>query len=159
MEAEVRIATAPDRVFRAPVDRISPVVDPMSRTAALRMMIDNADHLLRPGSLADVRIEVDRRDNAIMVPQYSLVLTDQEGENGEARYAMYVVEGEVARQRLVTLGFYDHNEVEVREGLADGDRYVVQGQHLLRDGSRVRIETRRNGGPARAAVRRQQGGE
>lgn len=143
MEAEVRIASVPERVFRAPVSRISPVVDRMSRTATLRIMLDNPDHVIRPGSLADVSIEVERHDNAVVVNQYSLVLDERAGDDGRAHFRAYVLssEGESVEERRVETGIFAGDRVEVTEGLDDGERLVVQGQHLLRADSRVRVAT------------------
>jgi RND family efflux transporter MFP subunit len=151
LEAEVRVATLPGRVFRAPISRISPVVDRLSRTAAVRVMLDNPDHLLMPGSLAEVRVVVDRHEDAVVVPQYALVLDDESGPGGAAQFSVYVLEGERARERRVQVGFYERDEVEVVEGLEAGERLVVQGQHLLRDGSRVTVagDGERQGGESR----------
>lgn len=141
MVAEVRIASVPDRVFRAPVSQISPVVDRTSRTATLRIMLDNPDHVIRPGSLAEVQIEVERHDNAVVVDQYALVLDDRHGDEGHAQYRAYVMrpDGETVEERRVETGIFQGDRVEVTEGLAQGERLIVQGQHLLRDESRVRL--------------------
>lgn len=144
LEGEIRVDTVPDRVFRAPISRISPVVDRLSRTATVRMMVDNPDHLLRPGSLAEVRLVVDRHDAAIVVPLYALVLADETTESGDALFDAYVEDHGVARARRVTVGIYDGNDVEIADGLREGESLIVQGQHLLREGSRVTI-ARRNG--------------
>lgn len=141
MEAEIRIASLPEKAFRAPVSRISPVVDRLSRSATLRMMLDNPDRIIRPGSLADVRLEVERHDGAIVVPQYSLVLDEQQGADGEALFRAYVLNenGNTVSERRVRVGIYEGDNVEVLEGLNEEDRLVVQGQHLLREGSQVTI--------------------
>lgn len=148
MEAQIRVASAPDEIFRAPVSRVSPVVDRLSRTATLRIMLDNPGHRLRPGALADVSIEVERHDEAVVVPQYALVLDDRSGNGGSASYRAYVLnaDGRTVAERRVVVDIYDGDEVEVTEGLAAGERLVVQGQHLLREGSRVELPQR--SGPA-----------
>lgn len=141
MDAEVRIASIPEKVFRAPVSQISPVVDRMSRTATLRIMLDNPGHIIRPGSLADVRLEVERHENSIVVPQYSLVLDERRGADDEAIFRAYVLnnDGNTVSERRVRVGIYQGNDVEVIEGLDEGERLVVQGQHLLREGSSVTV--------------------
>jgi RND family efflux transporter MFP subunit len=141
MEAQIQVASVSDRTFRAPVSRISPVVDRLSRTATLRIMLDNPDHVVRPGSLADVRLAVERHENAVVVPQYALVLDERAGENGGATYRAYVIrsDGNTVAERRVHVGIFDGDDVEVLDGLNTGDRLVVQGQHLLRDRGRVRL--------------------
>lgn len=142
MEAEIQIATLPEKTFRAPVSRISPVVDRLSRTATLRIMLDNLDHAIRPGSLADVRLEVERHEGAIVVPQYALVLDEHRGDGGEALFRGYALrdDGRHVSERRIRVGIYDGDNVEVVDGLREGDQLVVQGQHMLRDGSEVTVE-------------------
>ncbi len=142
MEAEIRVASLPGKSFRASVSQISPVVDRMSRTATLRIMLDNPEHLLRPGSLADVTLEVERHENAVVVPQYALVLNNRSTDDGLASYRAYVVVGTKARERQVKIGFFDGNEVEVLDGLDLGEKLVVHGQHLLRDNHAVDVVRR-----------------
>ncbi len=144
MEAEIRVASVPDQVFRAPVSRISPVVDRLSRTATLRIMVDNPDHRLRPGALAEVWLEVERHDDTVVVPRYALVLDQRSGDEGRPTYRAYVLsgDGETVEERQVQTGINRGDEVEVASGLSPGDRLVIQGQHLLRDESKVRIERR-----------------
>ncbi len=159
--ADIRVATVPDRVFRAPVSRVSPVVDRLSRTATLRIMLENPDHIIRPGSLADVRLEVERHDGAIVVPQFALVLDERGTEDGAASYRAYVLEadGRTVDERRVTVGIYDGDLVEVTEGLREGERLIVQGQHLLRDESRVTVrQTGGGGGDGDAGAEEEDGG-
>jgi len=147
MEAQVRIASVPGEVFRAPVSRISPVVDRLSRTATLRIVLDNPDHRMMPGALADVSLEVERHDDAVVVPQYALVLNDRTDD--ETTYRAYVLNADdrTVDERQVRVGIFEGDHVEVVSGLAAGERLVVEGQHLLRRESVVRV-----GGGAAAAT-------
>jgi RND family efflux transporter MFP subunit len=140
MEAEIRVASASGEVFRAPVSRVSPVVDRASRTATLRIMLDNPSHRLLPGALADVRIEVERIEAAVVVPQYALVLNERTEQ--EMNYRAYVLraDGQTVEERIVRVGIYDGDDVQVVSGLSAGDRLVVEGQHMLRNESHVQVE-------------------
>ncbi len=141
MIANVEVASVPGEVFHAPVSRISPVVDRLSRTATLRIILDNPDHRLLPGALAEVSLEVERHEDAVVVPQYSLVLEDHSEDDDMSIYRAYVLktDGQTVEERRVKVGIYQGSDVEVTEGLAVGERLVIQGQHLLRDGGRVRV--------------------
>jgi RND family efflux transporter MFP subunit len=150
LEAIVSVASLDRREFSAPVSEISPVVDRLSRTARLKIMLDNPDHAIRPGSLAEVRLEVERHDDAIVVPQYALVLDERQDETSQYRAYVLRADGRTVEERRVRVGFYDGNDVEVLEGLRAGERLVVNGQHLLRDGTSV--EVRAAPGEARDAA-------
>ena len=54
---------------------------------------------------------------------------------------VYVVEGEVARQRNIKTGIHYGQEYEITEGLKEGEMVVIMGQQRLYDGTSVIIET------------------
>ena len=123
------------------IGRISPVIDRVSRTGTVEVRVDNPDHLLRPGMMAEVRVELERRSDVLMVPARSVLMTTETDTRRVAN--VYVREGDRARRVEVELGqrFRDRLEiVTVRSGsLEAGDDVIVAGQHLLRDGSPVRV--------------------
>ncbi len=69
----------------------------------------------------------------LLVPQSAVL------DRGQIR-SVYVVEGDTARLRLVTLGEGRDNQREVLSGLTAGERIVVTPSPLLADGSRVAIQ-------------------
>jgi RND family efflux transporter MFP subunit len=105
---------------------IGGVVDPDSRTVAVRYEVDNEENLLRVGMFADVMIETDRRENAFVVAEEAVV--DDSGET-----IVYVqTGGESFERRPVQLGIRDGNDVEIRRGLAGGERVVIEGAYAIR---------------------------
>jgi multidrug efflux pump subunit AcrA (membrane-fusion protein) len=60
-------------------------------------------------------------------------------EGGEIRSQVFVVAGDKAEARQVTLGLANPIHFEVIDGLNPGDRVVVVGQNLLRDGVKVSV--------------------
>jgi membrane fusion protein (multidrug efflux system)/multidrug efflux system membrane fusion protein len=66
----------------------------------------------------------------------------------EKGFLAYVVDGEVARERILTLGQRTPDgAVEVKSGLTLGERLVVRGAEALREGASVRVvEARAPGG-------------
>ena len=140
MVATVRVARYPKQVFRGKVTRISPTIDLQTRTARVKAVLQNKDHRLMPGMLARVELEVERKDQVVVVPYKSLIT--ELGPSGDAVYRVYVLQGTTARSRELTLGIVSGDRVEVREGLAAGDELVSRGQHLLREGRQVRVVER-----------------
>lgn len=115
------------------IERISPVVDPASGTVKVTVAIDPGQAVMRPGMFVAVEIVVDNHADAMLVPKRSVVY-----EEGEPFAFVVTTEGTVARKPL-RLGFTDRDRVEILEGVAPGDRVVVVGQGLLRDGSDVKV--------------------
>ena len=60
------------------IERISPVVDPVSGTVRVVVAVDPTQQSLRPGQFVKVRIEVDRHDEVLTIPQRALTYVDGE---------------------------------------------------------------------------------
>ena len=141
MAAVVRVARYPGEAFRGPVTRISPTIDLQTRTARVKVVLDNKDHRLMPGMLARVNLEVERRDQVVVVPYNSLII--EMGQGGKAVHRIYVQDpGGKAIGRKVELGIVDAHRVQVVKGLAPGDTLVTRGQHMLRDGRELEVVER-----------------
>jgi hypothetical protein len=97
--------------------------------------LNEQDHKywLRPGSFCDVSITVNGKDRTSpVIPRLAARATDH-------GYVSYVVQGDVAHERVLTLGMTTKDGwVEVRSGLAAGDLLVVHGAEALSEGAKVR---------------------
>lgn len=140
MAAEVRPPALPDVLRHGTVARVSPVIDPLTRTARVTVAVENQDGLLRPGMVAQTAIELSRRTGTVLAPARALVLSTRTDTEREATVFVLERDGGVAtaRRREVRLGRRYERTVEIVEGLSGGEEVVVQGQHLLRDGAPVR---------------------
>jgi multidrug efflux system membrane fusion protein len=88
---------------------------------------------LRPGAFAEVAVPVGARADAVVIPQQAV-------RPSEKGLLAFVVDGDVARERIVKLGMRTADgKVEVVDGLKPGDRLVVRGGEALRDGSAVAV--------------------
>ena len=106
--------------------------------------VDNPDLALRPGVMGRATILKQTHSNALVVPRDAVL----EGVQG---YMVYVVEGDRARQRVVSLGADQGMLVIADAGLAAGDRVVVRGHRDLVEGALVQVTetaTGRDGGLA-----------
>jgi len=145
MVARVAVARFPKQPFEGQVVRILPTIDRRTRTAQVKVQLDNKGHKLMPGMLARVSLEVERHDRVVVVPYSSLII--EMGARGEVSHRTYVVlnSGEgpgKVQERIVTLGIVDGPRVEITSGLSPGDRMVTRGQHLLEPGRAVAVVER-----------------
>lgn len=136
---EIRVAAYPEDVFEGKVSRVSPVINPLTRHAQVEVLLDNKDHRLKPGMLAQVWAVLERHEGAVVVPLFSLILEEKAYEDGSPRYHAFVLEGAGARRRTLRTGLLEGKRMEVLEGLAPGETLVVRGQHLLQEGSEVEV--------------------
>jgi membrane fusion protein (multidrug efflux system) len=100
----------------------------------VRAVIPNPKSDLRPGMFVTARVMGALRPNAIVVPQLAV----QQGNNG---HLVYVVSASnVAELRPVVVGdYYGDKDIVIQQGLAKGDRVVVEGVMKVVPGQPVTI--------------------
>ncbi len=135
-KAEVTFTAYPGEMFSATVTKVSPMLDPASRTLKVTCTLDEPDDRIIIGMYAKIQVFTDHKEDCIIVP-YSAVLTSD-----RQSYVFVVNDSKnpsVAERRNVTLGVRTDNIVEVLDGLQMGDQVIVRGQNLLADGSTVNV--------------------
>ena len=138
-QVTVTLEALPGRVLPANVTKIVPIADPQMRSFTVEVALDNADGALRAGMVASVSLSEGARAQSVLVPIASIVRDPEAG--ADRKYAVFVVAegGSHVALRPVALGELHANSVEVREGLAAGERVVVEGAQLLRPGEAVEV--------------------
>jgi RND family efflux transporter MFP subunit len=122
------------RKFQARITLVAAAADPATHMVGVTAEVLEKGHRywLRPGSFCDVTVDVSAQRAAVLIPRMAARATDH-------GYVAYVVDGAVARERVLSLGMSTRDGwVEVRSGLKDGDRVVVRGAEALADGAKVR---------------------
>lgn len=124
--AVVEVDAYPGENFNGRIARVSPILDPATRTASMEIEIPNREYRLKPGMYAKVTLEVESRDNVLLVPKIALV--DSEGSRG-----VYQPNGESrAAFKAVTVGLEDTSHAEILDGLSEGEVVVSTGAGALR---------------------------
>ena len=118
------------------LDFASTSVDPNTGTILLRAVFDNprvgaAPPRLLPGMFMRIRIPVDVRPDALLVPERALGV-DQGG-----RYLLVVNNENVVEQRPVKVGARVGEAMVIEEGLKGDERVVVDGIQRARPGAKV----------------------
>jgi RND family efflux transporter MFP subunit len=122
------------RTFDAKITLVSAAADATTHMVAVTAEVIVGDHKywLRPGSFCDVSVPVGATRDAPVIPRFAVRATDH-------GYVTYVVNDDVAGERVVTLGMSTRDGwVEVRSGLQGGESIVVRGADALTPGARVR---------------------
>lgn len=122
------------REFTAKVVHVAESADDTSRLVDITANIDDpADRSLRPGSFAEISVPVASASEAPVIP-VSAVRPSERG------FLAFVVEGDKAVERILTLGMRSADgRVEVLSGLAGGESLVIRGSEALSNGVTVRI--------------------
>ena len=124
-------AAYPAQPFHGRVASIDPVLNPETRAATVRAILDNGDRRLKPGMLLTVRIEAAARA-APSIPELALV---GEGEDS----FVFVVDGGKAKRIPVRPGARQNGRIEVLSGIRPGQRVVTEGIVKIADGQRVTV--------------------
>jgi len=113
---------------------IDNAVDATTGTIVLKGRFTNRDGRLTPGQFAEVTLPTTRLFDAISIPVVAL----QSSSTGT--FVFVVKPDSTVEQRSITTGATTADRVVVDKGLQAGERVVTEGQMLLVDGARVRID-------------------
>ena len=127
----VKVEAYPDRTFSGRVSKVSPVVDPSTRSSLIEAKLDNSSGKLRSGMFGEVTLITGSRSGVLAVPKDAL--SDGSGP------AVFVIENGKAHKREVELGLQSDRFLEIRKGVAPGEKVAVFGLYGLKDGSAVEV--------------------
>lgn len=124
----VKVGAYPDREFTGKVQNIGAVVEPKTRAVKVRVVLDNADGLLKPGMFATVVVEATQGEQRehVVVPEAAV-------QRDGADNLVFVPKGERDFEaREVKIGDRLGEWVAVESGVREGESVVVNGGFLLK---------------------------
>lgn len=142
----VELDAYPEESFVGEVYAIDTRVNDETRSIALRARLDNRTGRLRPGQFARVRLVVDRKSDALTVPEEAVF------PRGEQLF-VYVIDDNRAQLREVEIGVRQPGLAEITSGLRAGEKVVTAGHQNLNPGAQVQLAAGAAAAPAPAASR------
>ena len=125
------LADGSEYLQRPRLNFIDPAVNQRTGTLAIRLEVDNPQHLLHAGQFARVQVAATQLTDAIVLPQRSI-------QDLQGKYYVWIVDAAgKAQQRDVQMGPRIGNGWQVQQGLKAGDVVVVDGVQRLKPGSAV----------------------
>ncbi len=117
-----------EKSFRGFISYLGEVMDEKTRTVKARVVVENANRLLKPGMFATVTIDAKgaQTEKAIMIPEEAVFL------DGSKNYVFIQTAPEKFELREIALGRTLGNRLEVIRGLKQGDPVVVKGAFILK---------------------------
>ena len=110
---------------------ISPTVS--DNAVLIHATVPNSKNHLKPGTAITISIKTGERKNVQLLPLRSVVNI----QNGSG--TIFVVEGNAARTKQISVGGVYSGEIEVTSQLTNGTQVIVDEQHRLQDGRRVSV--------------------
>ncbi len=135
-QPSVTVTLADNSVYpeKGLVDFAEPQVDPKTCTFGVRAALPNPGRKLLPGQFTKVKLLLDVRENAVVVPAKAIAI-----EKGGAH--VYVMRRDsTAEKRLIETGPEFGNFVVVERGLGEGEMIVTEGYHKLNPGVLLKPE-------------------
>jgi len=124
MEVEVQIPALPDHKISGRLSFVSPIVDPATRTVAVRMDVGNSNGLLKPDELASMTF-LGHTDRKLTVPNTAVVRE----ENKDHVFIQIAPNKYVLRE--VTLGEEENDLRVVLDGVRQDERIITEGAFHL----------------------------
>lgn len=126
-EATFSVCALGEEKYTGKISNISPVADKLSRTYEAKILVKNSTLELLPGMVCDVNLSIENTKACMLVP-YTCVSMDNENN----KY-VYVVDTKTnkATKRIITVGQYYGNYLEVTSGLEIDEIVVKSGKEKL----------------------------
>jgi len=123
---QVRVASYPGRTFPGRITYISDTLDPKTRTAKVRCVVENSGGLLKLEMFATAEIPVDRTDSVLAVPDSAI-------QQISGQPVVFVRKSEKEFQkREVQTGITSGGYTEIKSGLTAGDLVASQGSFVVK---------------------------
>jgi membrane fusion protein, multidrug efflux system len=132
-DVSVKVDAFSDKEFKGKVSIVFPSLDEKTRTLSIEALVPDKEGMLKPGLFARVISYTGGMKDTIVVPNTALLY---EGD----QIRTYVIEGDRAKERLVKLGNKYGDEIEILEGIKEGDKVVTAGQQGLSEGAKVNYQ-------------------
>ena len=138
---EVTVDALPGQRFAAAIEALEAQVDPQGRSLAVRALMPRPSADLKPGMFARVRVLLEARADAVLVPEEALV------PQGAKQFVVKAVpdpkgeaKGPVSRRTEVQTGVRSNGKVEILSGVVAGDVVVTAGQARLMRGDGLPLQ-------------------
>jgi len=113
------------------VKLINPRIDVQSGTVKVTVEVYDKSLKLKPGMFVEVKIVIGEKENTIVIPRKSITYKQEKAY-------VFVFQKMQVFQREIKVGVSEEDQIEVLDGLNEGEMLVTVGVETLKDKMRVR---------------------
>ncbi|GAA0416996.1 hypothetical protein GCM10009133_26830 [Cocleimonas flava] len=135
-KALVKVQSMSDKEWQGEVEYIYPELNPKTRTLKVRLKIPTPDQLLKPNMFADVTLLTNNK-KVVSVPTESIIYYEQSPR------VVKVISENKYQPVDVTIGMKSNGQVEIIDGIKEGDDILVSGQFMIDSESNLQASFRR----------------
>lgn len=129
-KARVLLKELPDRAFTGTITRSTLALDPSTRSLLVELDLPNHDHALRPGTYAELALDLREIPAALVLPPQAVI-------GGQKGKSVFVIAEGKAKSVAVQTGIANGKWIEITNGLDGSEEVVVVGKRRLLEGSPV----------------------
>lgn len=135
LKAKFKVSALDNKMFEGLVTNVGVVADQISRTYEVKITLKNPGLLLKPGMVCDVNLGI-ATDKEILAVPYQAVDKDKDNNS-----FVYVVDQtrKIAKKRIIHIGDYQNDNIEVISGLTFGEKVVSAGNQKLSDNCKISL--------------------
>lgn len=143
---EIEFPSIPGKIYKGKVVRINKALNPVNNSLEIEVRILNPDEKVKSGIFGKFNLELVTKSEAIIVPeaavqqQTEVQIDRKTGEQKSVKkYFIFKIDNERAVLAEVKVGIRSEGKIEITDGLKTGDKLVVVGQNIVKDGDLVKI--------------------
>lgn len=135
LRASFKVSALEDKIFNGIVTNVGVVADQISRTYEVKITVKNPGLLLKPGMVCDVNLGITMNKEALSVAYQAV---DKDKDNNSFVFVADT-EKKTVRKRIIKIGNYQNDNIEVLSGLSAGEQVVKEGGKKLSDNSKISL--------------------
>lgn len=135
LKAVIKVSALDDQIFQGVVTNVGVVANQISRTYEVKITVKNTNLVLKPGMVCDVNLGVAVGKEIVVIPFQAI------DEDKDKNKFVFVVNtpNQTVKKRIVRIGNYLNDDVEVLSGLSVGEKVVCEGKQKLSDNCKISL--------------------
>ncbi|NOY07787.1 MAG: efflux RND transporter periplasmic adaptor subunit [Spirochaetes bacterium] len=129
---KIIIPSLGDKIFNGKIDIISPTIDSESGNINVKALITNTSEKMLPGMFVKVSVVTGKPLLRLMIPIVSIV------KKQAGRAQIFTVVNKRAFLKEITVGAEEGEQIEVEDGLKEGETVITKPPPILREGMPVK---------------------
>ena len=131
LPVKAKFSGSKDKIYNGKIYAVSSRISSETRSLLTRVMIENENSELIPGSLLEVAINYNER-NSLAIPDTSMMV------EGNKTYVYKVSKENITNKTEIKIGIRDGGFIEVISGLKEGDSIVAEGLKKVRPKGKIK---------------------
>tara|TARA_B100001123_G_C15090035_1_gene939237 strand:+ start:67 stop:939 length:873 start_codon:yes stop_codon:yes gene_type:complete len=131
LKIKAKFSAYKQNIYEGKIQSVASRVDAQTRSILARAKIDNKNSEIIPGSLLEVEILYNEKD-ALSIPDTSIMY------EGSKKFVYKVIENNIIKKSEIEIGVRSQGNLEVLNGLKEGDKIIAEGLTKVRPGMKVK---------------------